>query len=653
MGGNLGNMVSYFRGGVMSSKANFDDSVKDGAETKSFQAEVGKVLDLVVNSLYSNKEIFLRELISNGSDACDRLRYAAITEPALIKEDPELSIKISVNKKGRTITVADNGIGMSHDDLIENLGTIARSGTAAFVEELTGDSAKDMTLIGQFGVGFYSAFMVADKVTVISSKAGEETSWQWQSEGSGAFTITPIQRENRGTHIELHLRKGESEFLDTERLRHIVTTYSDHIAHPIQLDGTGVEGTETINSAAALWTRPKRDISGDQYKEFYHHVAHSFDEPWLTLHNKAEGRLEYTNLLFIPTSKPYDLFDPARKHGVKLYVKRVFITDDCQELMPAWMRFVRGIVDSEDLPLNISRETLQRNPVVTKIRTALIKRVLGELEKKAVKSPTDFAVFWESFGAVLKEGIYEDADYRDRLVDLLHCHSTKGDQLVSLANYVERMKDGQKEIYYISGENMDALRNSPQIEGLVARDVEVLLFNDPVDEFWTGVVREYKDKALRSVTRGDIDLTSLSVAADETEGKKKSRSSDDVASLIGAFKLALGEEVSDVRISSRLTDSPVCLVADEGAIDIHLERLLKQQNRLNEVSKRVLEINPENELIKSLAARAKEKPSDPVLVETAKLLLDQARIIEGDTVTDASAFSKRMTEMMAKSFAKV
>ncbi|HIM73053.1 MAG TPA: molecular chaperone HtpG, partial [Alphaproteobacteria bacterium] len=328
----------------MSSKANSDDSVKDGAETKSFQAEVGKVLDLVVNSLYSNKEIFLRELISNGSDACDRLRYAAITEPALIKEDPELSIKISVNKKGRTITVADNGIGMSHDDLIENLGTIARSGTAAFVEELTGDSAKDMTLIGQFGVGFYSAFMVADKVTVISSKAGEETSWQWQSEGSGAFTITPIQRENRGTHIELHLRKGESEFLDTERLRHIVTTYSDHIAHPIQLDGTGVEGTETINSAAALWTRPKRDISGDQYKEFYHHVAHSFDEPWLTLHNKAEGRLEYTNLLFIPTSKPYDLFDPARKHGVKLYVKRVFITDDCQELMPAWMRFVRGIV---------------------------------------------------------------------------------------------------------------------------------------------------------------------------------------------------------------------------------------------------------------------------------------------------------------------
>jgi len=634
----------------MNSKTKVSDTAKEGTETKPFQAEVGKILDLVVNSLYSNKEIFLRELISNASDACDRVRYAAITDPNLIKEDPELSIIISINKKARNITISDNGIGMSHDELIENLGTIARSGTAAFVEELTGDSTKDMTLIGQFGVGFYSAFMVSDMVTVVSSKAGEETAWQWQSEGSGAFTIAPVEHEKRGTRIELHLRKGESEFLDPDRLRHIITTYSDHIALPIKLEGTGVEGTESVNSAAALWTRQKKAISEDQYKEFYHHVAHSFDEPWLTLHNQAEGRLEYTNLLFIPSSKPHDLFDPARKHGVKLYVKRVFITDDCQELLPAWMRFVRGIVDSQDLPLNVSREMLQHNPVVTKIRNALIKRVLGELEKKAAKTPIDFATFWGNFGAVLKEGIYEDADYRDRLVELLHCHSTAGEQLVTLAEYVERMKDGQKEVFYISGENMSALRKSPQIEGLIARDIEVLLFDDPVDDFWTGVVREYKGKSIRSVTRGDIDLTNLGVQSDDAEEKKKPASDNDVASLIGVFKLALGEEVADVRASTRLTNSPVCLVADEGAIDIHLERLLKQQNRLDEASKRVLEINPENELIRSLATRAKEEPSDQGLVETAKLLLDQARIVEGDAVADAAAFSKRMTEMMARSF---
>ena len=606
----------------MSTKNNPSNGETEHGETKSFQAEVGKILDLVVNSLYSNKEIFLRELISNSSDACDRLRYAAITDPKFLKEDPDLFIKISINKKKRTVTISDNGIGMDHDDLVENLGTIARSGTAAFVEELTGDSAKDVALIGQFGVGFYSVFMVADQVTVVSAKAGEDTAWQWQSEGTGAFTVSPALRENRGTRIELHLRKGESEFLEPSRLRHIVTTYSDHIALPIKLDGTGIEEVLTINSAAALWTRSKKDVSEEQYKEFYHHVAHQFDEPWLTLHNKAEGRLEYTNLLFIPSSKPYDLFDPARKHGIKLYVKRVFITDDCQDLIPPWMRFVRGVIDSEDLPLNVSRETLQHNPVVAKI------------------------------GAVLKEGIYEDATQRDRLVDLLHCHSTKDDKLVSLSGYVARMKEGQKEIYYISGESLDILRNSPQIEGLRSRGVEVLLFNDPVDEFWTSVVGEYQDTPLRSVTRGDIDLSGLEAGSQDTKEKKSSGSRDDVASLIGVLKLALGEEISDVRESSRLKDSPVCMVAEEGAIDIHLERLLKQQNRLEEVSKRVLEINPDNELIQSLAARAKEKPTDPELISSAELLLDQARIIEGESVKDPAVFSRRMTEVMIKSLSR-
>ena len=625
----------------------------ESGETRAFEAEVGKVLNLVVNSLYSNKEIFLRELVSNASDACDRLRYAAIMDPSLLEADPELAINISTNKKGRTIIISDNGIGMGHDELINNLGTIARSGTAAFAEQLTGDDSKDVNLIGQFGVGFYSAFMVADRVEVISAKAGKDTAWKWSSEGAGEFTVIPVERTARGTTIELHLKKGETEFVDPARLRQIITTYSDHIAIPIRLSGSGTDESEAVNNAAALWMRPRKEITDDQYKEFYHHVAHSFDEPWLTMHNKAEGRLEYTNLMFIPSSKPFDLFDPARKHGVKLYVKRVFITDDCSELMPAWLRFVRGIVDSQDLPLNVSREMLQQNPVVSKIRTALIKRVLGELEKKSSKSPDDFLKFWESFGAVLKEGIYEDATYRDRLVKLLHFRSTATENLTTLTQYVERMKDGQEEIYYISGENLASLQNSPQIEALVAKGLEVILFDDAVDEFWTNVVTEFEDKKLLSVTRGDIDLSKFRSDKSDEKTALEPALEAEIASLTGAFKLALGDSIKDVRISERLTDSPVCLVADEGGLDIHLERLLKQQNQLQEVSKRILEVNPNNELIKSLAGIAKEKPSDPTLVGAAELLLDQARIIEGDSITDPIAFAKRMTEMMSKALQEI
>ena len=617
-------------------------------ETRVFQAEVGKVLNLVVNSLYSNKEIFLRELVSNASDACDRLRYAAITQPSLLEEDPELVITVSPNKKRRSIVITDNGIGMGHEELVANLGTIARSGTAAFAEQLTGDATNDMNLIGQFGVGFYSAFMVADKVEVLSAKAGEKTAWKWASEGTGEFTVTPVKRVARGTTIELHLKKGESEFLDPPRLRQIITTYSDHIAIPIRLAESGKGEAVAVNNAAALWMRPKKEITEEQYKEFYHHVAHSFDEPWLTMHNKAEGRLEYTNLMFIPSSKPFDLFDPARKHGVKLYVKRVFITDDCSDLMPAWLRFVRGIVDSEDLPLNVSREMLQQNPVVSKIRTALVKRVLGELEKKSSKSPEDFTKFWESFGAVLKEGIYEDVTYRERLVKLLHCRSTATEELTTLGGYVERMKDGQEAIYYISGENLGSLQNSPQIEALVASGIEVILFDDAVDEFWTSVVTEFEEKKLLSVTRGDIDLSNFISEKPEDKNTPDPVLDAQIASLTGAFKLALGDNVKDVRVSERLTGSPVCLVADEGGMDIHLERLLKQQNQLQEISKRILEINPKNDLIKSLAGIAKEKPSDPTLVGAAELLLDQARIIEGEVISDPISFAKRMTDMMLK-----
>ena len=630
------------RGHVMTT-----ESDTQAPETKRFEAEVGQLLNLMANALYSHKEVFLRELISNSSDACDRLRYAAITQPELTEGDADLKVTIATDKKKRTVTLADNGIGMNRDDLIENLGTIARSGTANFVKQMTGDAAKDVALIGQFGVGFYASFMVADRITVTTAKAGEDTAWQWVSEGTGEYTVGEVSREFRGTRVELHLRKGENEFLEETRLRRIITTYSDHIALPIVIEGK--DGGETVNTASALWRRPKKDIEAAQYTEFYHHVAHAFDDPWLTLHNKAEGRLEYTNLLFVPSSKPFDLFDPERKHRVKLYVKRVFITDDCEDLMPSWLRFVRGVVDSEDLPLNISREMLQHNPVVTRIRKALVKRVLNELAKKAAKAPEDYDTFWDNFGAVLKEGLYESDEYREQILDLIKAPSTASDGLVGLAQYVERMKPGQDDIYYIIGEELEGLRHSPQIEGLAARGVEVLLFTDPIDEFWTGRATDYKGKPFKSATRGDIDLSKIE--GDDKDGDEKDEKDEaapEIDALIAAFKVALGDAVKDVRVSARLTDSPVCLVADEGGLDIHMERLLKQHNQLDALSLKVLELNPSNGLVKGLAALAKEKASDPVLDDAAKLLLDQARIIEGEAVPDPAAFSRRMTAVMQK-----
>ena len=616
------------------------------AETHEFQAEVGKLLDLMINSLYSNREIFLRELISNASDACDRLRYAAIAAPELLGDDAELAVVLAVDRKKRLVRVADNGIGMNRDDLVDNLGTVARSGTEAFVARMSGDEAADASLIGQFGVGFYSAFMVADRVTVTTAKAGEDTAWRWRSDGAGAYTIEEVARERRGTEVELHVRKGLDEFLDDARLRTIVRTYSDHIALPVRF-GDGDEA-ETVNRASALWTRPKKEIEAAQYTEFYRHVGHAFDEPWLTLHNKAEGRIEYTSLLFVPAEKPFDLFHPERKHGVKLYVRRVFITDDCEGLVPRWMRFVRGVVDSEDLPLNISRETLQHNPVLARIRTALVKRVLGALEKKAEKDADGYAAFWGNFGAVLKEGVYEDHEYRDRLLGLLRARSTRGDGLSSLAEYVGRMKEGQEAIYTITGENADALRTSPQIEGFAARGVEVLLLDDPVDDFWLGAAPEFDGKPFRSVTRGDIDLSAIAredsgEAADDTPPPPEG-----MATLVAAFKQALEGTVKDVRASARLTDSAVCLVADEGGLDMHLERILKQHRRLDEESRKILEINPGNPLIAALAARAEAKPSDPALEEAAALLLDQARIVEGEPLPDPAAFARRLTEALTR-----
>ncbi len=615
-------------------------------ETRSFQAEVSRLLEIVAHSLYSEKEIFLRELISNASDACDRLRYAALTEPAMAEGDSEYRVTLTPDKPARTLTVADNGIGMNREELIDNLGTIARSGTAAFLNQLSGDARKDVSLIGQFGVGFYSAFMVAEKVEVLSRKAGEGQGWRWVSDGRGEFTVEPLPDAARGAKIIVHLREGEDEYLDPARVRRIVKTYSDHIGLPIILDEGGKE--ETINTASALWTRPRSEITAEQYKEFYHHVGHSFDHPWLTLHNKAEGVLEYTNLLFVPSTKPFDLFDPERKSRIKLYVRRVFITDEATDLLPAYLRFLRGIVDSEDLPLNISREMLQSNPMVARIRQQLTRRVLSELAKKAAEAEAadEYAKFWDNFGAVLKEGLYEDRDHREELLGLARFRSTARDELVSLDDYVDAMKPGQDAIYTIHGDNLDVIKKSPQLEGLRARAVEVLLMTDPIDEFWVPTIGRYKEKPFKSATRGGVDLDKIPLS--EAPEEKGPEPPAKLASLVAIFKLALGEAVKDVRSSERLTDSAVCLVADEGDMDMHLERLLKQHRQLDSASRRILEVNPRHKLIERLAASVGEPGASDQLSEFAWLLLDQARIVEGEQLPDPPAFARRLAMLLER-----
>jgi molecular chaperone HtpG len=613
-------------------------------ETRNFQAEVSRLLDIVAHSLYSQKEIFLRELISNASDACDRLRYAALTEPALAESDTSYHVVLTPEKSDGTLTVADNGIGMNRAELIENLGTIARSGTAAFVSQLSGDARKDMSLIGQFGVGFYSAFMVAEKVEVKSRKAGESEGWRWVSDGKGEFTIEPMPEAARGTTIIVHLRDDEKGYLDPARLRRIVNTYSDHIGLPIVLHDGGKD--ETINTASALWTRQKSQITEEQYKEFYHHVGHSFDDPWLTLHARAEGVLEYTSLLFVPSAKPFDLFDPERKSRGKLYVRRVFITDEGTNLLPPYLRFLRGVVDSEDLPLNISREMLQSNPMAARIRQQLTKRILTEIGKKANESSEEYIKFWDNFGAVLKEGLYEDHEHREELLTLARFHSTVRDGLVSLDEYVTALRPGQEAIYTITGDSLEVIKQSPQLEGFRARGVEVLLMTDPIDEFWVPAIGSYKEKPFKSATRGGADLDKITPPEDKKG--EKSEPPAKLASLIAIFKLALGEAVKDVRSSDRLTDSAVCLVADEGDMDMHFERLLKQHRQLNTMSKRILELNPRHKLIERLAATVGEAGASDQLSEFAWLLLDQARIIEGEQLPDAAAFARRLSTVLER-----
>ncbi|WP_299987060.1 molecular chaperone HtpG [uncultured Ruegeria sp.] len=614
-------------------------------ETFSFQTEVGQLLEIVAGSLYSNREVFLRELVSNASDACDKLRYAALTDASLAPSE-DFAITLEIDTKTKTLSISDNGIGMNHADLLETLGTIAKSGTSAFIEALKADDKDKPGLIGQFGVGFYSAFMVASRVDVVTRKAGESEAWLWSSDGKGEFSIEPNERVTNGTTVTLHLKKDAKEFAEEARIRHIIKTYSEHINFPVKL------GEDTLNSAEALWTRPAKDISEEQYTEFYRHCSHAFDAPWNVMHNKVEGTLNHTSLLFVPSTRPFDLLEPERKSHVKLYVNRVFISETTKDLIPAYLRFLRGVVDSQDLSLNISREMLQTDPQLAKIKTSITKKVLSELKKKATKAPDDYATFWGNFGAVLKEGLVEDAALRDRILEICRFASTAVGDLTSLADYVARMKEGQEAIFYIAGEDPAKLAQSPHLEGFKAKGVEVLLLSDHVDEFWLQHITEFDGKPFRSITRGTADLDEIKT--DEAQPEEDKPEEADLSALIAAFKAELGEAVKDVRPSNRLTDSPVCLIADDGDMDVNLERLLKRHGQLQHGAPRVLELNPSHAIVTKLADRATQENvnDDDLLKDAAHLLLDQARIVEGEAPIDPSAFAQRMGSVLARAFAK-
>ena len=619
-----------------------------------FQAEVSRILEIVVNSLYSKREVFLRELISNASDACDRLRYEAQLDDSLVREDPDLRITVTLDEKKSLITVTDNGIGMSRDELIDNLGTIAGSGTVKFAEQLAEaekEKAKkersEVSLIGQFGVGFYAVFMVVDRVTVTSRRAGTKEAWQWTSDGRTGFEIAEAPADSaRGTSITLDLKKDSREFASKHRVENVIRTYSGHVGVPVWIS----EGGESrqVNEAAALWTRPRSQIGEDEYTEFYRHVGRAFDEPWLTLHNKAEGVIAYTNLLFVPVTAPFDLFDPGRRHGVKLYVRKVFIADECEGLIPAWLRFLRGIVDSEDLPLNVSREVLQSSPVVARISKAIVKRVLAELAKKAKKDPASYNAFWETFGAVLKEGVYEDFERRDTLMPLMRFRSTTRDGWVSLDDYIAAMKEAQDAIYMLIGEKFESMRSNPMLEAFRAKGVEVLLLDHPVDEFWTMSVDAYEGKSLVNVSRGDIDLVAIESAEGKTEAEEET---GDITPLIAMFKLALENEVKDVRESKRLTDSACCLVVDEGEMSMRLQKILRDSGRDSGSGRRILEINPRHTLIRSLVERTRSDGSSRQIEDMAHLLFDLALIQEGELPGDPARFVQRMSGTMATAVA--
>lgn len=627
-------------------------------QTMGFQAEVKQLLQLMIHSLYSNKEIFLRELISNASDAADKLRFEAINNDALFENDPELKIKLSFDKEKRTITIADNGIGMSKDDAITHLGTIAKSGTKEFFGKLSGDQQKDAAMIGQFGVGFYSGFIIADKITVESRRAGltNDQGVRWESEGAGDFSVEDINKEGRGTSITLHLREGEDEFLSTWKLKSIVRTYSDHISIPIQMQKEEWDEEakaqvlrdelETINQANALWTRSKNEVSAEQYEEFYKHISHDYSAPLTHTHNRVEGRSEYTQLLYIPSRAPFDMWDRNKRGGIKLYVKRVFIMDDAEQLMPVYLRFVKGIIDSNDLPLNVSREILQESRDIKAIREGSTKRVLGMLEDLANAEGDDaqakldkYTTFWNEFGQVLKEGIGEDAANKDRIAKLLRFASTANDndtQNVSLEAYLQRAKEGQDKIYYVTAENYVAAKNSPHLEIFRKKGVEVLLLTDRVDEWMLSFLTDFDGKELASVAKGDLDLGKLE---DEAEKKQHEETETSYKDLVEKLKASLNDKAKDVRVTFRLTDSPACLVADENELSANLVRMLKAAGQSAPDSKPILEINPDHPLVQRL------KYEEAKFDDWAHIIFDQAALAEGASLADPTSFVKRINEM--------
>ena len=617
------------------------------AQTHSFQTEVKQLLQLMIHSLYSNKEVFLRELISNGSDACDRLRFAALTDAGLMEDGETLGLKVSVDKNEKTVTISDNGIGMTTDEVIENIGTIARSGTRQFLEALSGDAANDANLIGQFGVGFYSAFLVAHKVELTTRHASEgvEGGVSWVSDGEGEYTIESIVREERGTTITLHLRDEDKEFAEDFRLRSIISRYSDHISLPIEMPSEDKEKKgewEAVNSGSALWSRPRNEVSEEDYHRFYQTLSYDTETPLATLHNRVEGNLEYTSLFFIPKKAPFDLWDREQRHGINLYVRRIFIMDDAKYLMPSYLRFVRGVVDAADLPLNVSREFLQNNKDIDRIRSASVKKILSELSRLADKEPETYSAFWTEFGKVLKEGVVEDHDNRTVLADLMRFNSTRStdtEQTESLAAYFKRMPMKQKAIYYITAESHSAASTSPHLEIFRKNDIEVLLLSDPVDEWLVSSLNEYKDKPLKSVAKGALDLEDLANPEDKKANEAKEK---DLAGLTEKMQSLLGERVKSVRVSQRLTDSPACLVADETDLGGNLERILQAMGQNAPDAKPIMEINPDHPLIRQLS------PEHAQLEDWSRVLFDQAALSEGAPLPEPAAYVQRVNDLLTK-----
>lgn len=612
-------------------------------ETFGFQAEANQVLKLMIHSVYSNKEIFLRELVSNASDACDKLRFEGLSDGTLFEDDQDFAVRVTFDADARTVTVSDNGIGMSREEVVEHIGTIAKSGTHDFLQRLTGDQTKDAQLIGQFGVGFYSAFVVADHVTLVTRRAGvtADEGVRWESAGEGNYSVETVSKPARGTDVILHLREDQDELLAGPRLRELLRRYSDHIAIPIRMlkDGSDTDETETVNQASALWARPKSEITEEQYEEFYKHVAHGMEPPLTHIHVKAEGRLEYTLLLFVPQRAPFDLWDREHRHGIKLYVRRVFILDDTDQLMPSYLRFVRGVVDSNDLPLNVSRETLQHSSDVQAIRTAAVKRVLGAIEDLAEQHAEKYATFWREFGRVLKEGIGEDAANRDQLSRLLRFTSTTGDtdeQSVPLTDYVSRMQAGQDKIFYITADSLAAARNSPHLEIFRKKGIEVLLLHDRVDEWVVSHLNEFDGKRLESVAQGDLDLGTLADGADT-----KDDAGGENESLVARMQEVLGAKTQLVRVTSRLTDSPACLVSDH-SMSRNLERMLKEAGQAVPPAQPVMEINPNHPIVE----RLKAETDDQRFSEWTQILFDQALLAEGGQLDDPAAFVKRLNELL-------